>query len=500
MDFVALFVGVGVGALAGFVIATQLARTRAAALQATLESKAAELAGISAESAALRTKVTDLSASEAGARTAVSGLESRVQELLANVAEERQRADQAQRAQAEALQHSGALEAKLAERDKSVAEQRALLEQSKLQLTDTFKATGAELLLKTAEDLLKRNKDQFEGHKQLSQQELEARQKSIDALVAPLKEQLAKQELLVRELGEKREGDSKSLAEQLKQIAGLQLQASQAANTLSSAMRDNRQRGQWGEVGLRNVVEMAGMTAHVDFVEQSSIDGADGARLRPDMIVRLPGDRVVPIDSKVPMNAYLDSIDVNASDSDRLARRAAHASALRTHVRALGSKDYASALGGAAELTVMFVPVESALIAALEYDGSLFKEALDARVVITTPSTLLALLRVCALQWQQASINDNARKIGENAQELLERVRKFAEHLQRVGTNLDQASKAFSAAVGSYNSRLVPIVRDTAALASTLEHEAARELQDVQQSARLDIVAPESRAALSDGS
>jgi DNA recombination protein RmuC len=187
------------------------------------------------------------------------------------------------------------------------------------------------------------------------------------------------------------------------------------------------------------------------------------------MTVRLPGGRFVPIDAKVPLSAYLDSLDPALSDADRAVRRTAHAQALRNHVRALASREYAKALGEGVEITVLFVPLESGLIAALEEDGTLYQEALDQRVVITTASTLLALLRTCALQWQQAKLNENARKIGESAKELLVRITVFAEHLEKVGKGLETASKGYNSAVGSFNGRLLPGARETAELAGDLE-------------------------------
>jgi DNA recombination protein RmuC len=385
-----------------------------------------------------------------------------------------------------------ALEATLAAREKAFAELKQSLDQARAALTDAFKATGADVLKVAAESMLKQAKEQFEGQHKLSQQDLEARQKAIDAALVPLKEQLAKNERLVKELAEKREGDSKALGEQLKQIADLQQKASAAAQSLSSAMRDNRQRGRWGEVSLRNVVEWAGLGQHVDFTEQSSIEGDEGARLRPDMVVHLPGDRFIPIDAKVPMNAYFDAIDPSLSDAERARRREMHASAVRGHMRALVGRDYAKGksreFGGSAEITVMFVPVESALVAALEADPELFNDALNAKVVITTPSTLLALLRTCALQWAQARLNDNARKIGDLARQLLERVGTFAEHLQKVGKGLDSASKGYNEAIASFNTRLLPAVRSTAEASAGVE-QAPEELPAATVVARQDVAA-----------
>jgi DNA recombination protein RmuC len=384
------------------------------------------------------------------------------------------------------------LEATLAAREKAFTELKQSLDQARATLADAFKATGADVLRAAAESMMKQAKEQFEGQHKLSQQDLEARQKAIDAALVPLKEQLAKNEQLVKELAEKREGDSKALGEQLKQIADLQQKASAAAQSLSSAMRDNRQRGRWGEVGLRNVVEWAGLGEHVDFTEQTSLEGDEGARLRPDMVVHLPGNRFIPIDAKVPMNAYFDAIDPSLPDAERARRREMHASAVRGHMRTLVSRDYArensKAFGTTAEITVMFVPVESALVAALEADPALFNDALNAKVVITTPSTLLALLRTCALQWAQARLNDNARKIGDLARQLLERVGTFAEHLQKVGKGLDSASKGYNEAIASFNTRLLPAVRSTAEASAGVE-QAPEELPAATVVARQDVAA-----------
>ncbi|MBM3989243.1 MAG: DNA recombination protein RmuC [Planctomycetes bacterium] len=490
MDAIALFTGIGVGAVSGFAVASLLARGKSAAasaaLQAQLETTKSDLATARSEVTGLRTRDTELTAKESTARANAESLQTQLQALGASLEKERA----AIRVEAEARAKLGAdlaaLHASLDERERSLKDVRATVDQSKQQLVDAFKATGGDVLKQQTILLLKQAKEQFDGHRQLSQQELEARQKAVEALVSPLKEQLAKQEKLVTELGLKREGDSRALSAQLAQIAELQQKASTAALTLSSAMRDNRQRGQWGEITLRNVVEMAGLGAHVDFIEQSSLEGEDSVRLRPDMIVRLPGGRAIPIDAKVPMNAYLDSIDTTQPDAERARKRESHVGAVRTHVRTLNSRDYAAAVDGEIELTVMFVPVESALVAALEMDGTLFKEALDKRVIITTPSTLLALLRTCAMQWQQAKLNENALKIGVHAKELLVRIQNVAEDLHKVGKGLKSATDAFNDAVGSYNRRLVPKARDTAELAGELEA-APKEIELQLRSARTDI-------------
>jgi DNA recombination protein RmuC len=432
-----------------------------AAAQAELEATKRELIAVRGQAAgALQ--------AESAAKATLVAAQAAVVEFRETAAAERARADAEAQHRSKVEQAMATLRTQLDERQRNLDEQRATLARAEQSLKDAFKATGQDVLKSTAEMLLTRAKEQFDGQRHLTQQEFAAKQKQIDATIAPLREQLTKQEELVRQFGEKREGDVKTLAEQLRQIAELQQKASAAAQTLSSALRDNRQRGRWGEVSLRNIAELAGLSENVDFTEQPSVEGDEGARLRPDMVVRLPGQRFVPVDAKVPMNAYLDSLDPSLSDSDRASRRVDHAHALRNHVRALASREYDRALGDGVEITVLFVPFESGLIAALETDADIYQEALSKRVIITTSATLLALLRTCALQWQQAKLNENARKIGENAKELLDRISKFAEHLEKVGSGIETAARGYNAAVGSFNSRLLPSARSTAALAGEL--------------------------------
>ncbi len=483
MDGISMTAGIAIGCALGAAAAAVffMLRGRASAQAvASAEAAQAELSAARGEVAAMRAQLGGAQQGEAGAKASLAAAQDQLREMRAQVDAERQRADQEsalrsktqqelRAAEERITEREGATQRVLAERERSIAELKTAVEQSRAALAETFKATGADLLKQTGEQLLRRLNEEYANHHKLSQQELEARQKAIDATLAPFKEQLAKNEQLVRELGEKREGDAKTLGEQLKQIAELQHKATSAASTLSSALRNNTQRGRWGEVSLRNIAELAGLVANVDFTEQKSVADEEGNRLRPDMTVRLPGGRFVPIDAKVPMNSYLESLDPALSDADRLARRRAHATHLRGHVRGLGSREYAKALGEGVEITVLFVPFESGLIAALEEDATLYEDALNSRVIICTSSTLLALLRTCSLQWQQAKLNENARKIGDSAQELLARIKTFAEHLEKVGKGLEGATKGYNSAIASFNSRLLPAARDTAELAGDIE-------------------------------
>lgn len=471
MDAVSTLVSAGTGLLlggaVGFVMAKVMARAANAETLAAAVHARTELETARSELETLRDESTEAKEAKAAAVATSDGLQKRLDEARSELQAAGVEYRDISQELSDTKQKLQEFTTRVDEREKHIADLTRSIDSARTTLTETFKATGADVLKSTTEHFLRQAKEQFDGHAALSGKDLAARQEAIQQVLKPLSEQIAKQEALVRELSEKREGDSKALGEHLKQIADLQMKASTAATTLSVAMRDNRQRGRWGEVSLRNIAELAGLTSNVDFSEQSSVEDADGSRLRPDMTVKLPGGRCVPIDAKVPMVAYFDSLDPTISDAERTARRQMHAQALRTHVRALASRDYAKALDAGVEITVLFIPFESGLIAALEEDASLYEEALRRGIIITTASTLLALLRTCAMQWQQATINANARAIGEKAKEMLERVSTFTEHLAKVGSGLETAAKGYNQAVGSFNSRLLPSARDTAELAGS---------------------------------
>ncbi len=485
MDATQILIGIAIGAVIGgalgFVMANMAARARTAgvdAMRVELEAKRSECESL--------LKDNQLARVESGSSKALLGAaQQSVLDLQRDLMAEREKVSTAKDAVAKAEAKSEGMNALYNEKVASLEEIRKTVEQSRVALTDVFKATGVDLLKATTDTFMAQAREQFENQSKLSQQDLESRQKAFDATLTPFKEQLVKQETLMKSLDEKRAIDATTLTEQFKQIAVLQREASGAAQLLTSAMRDNRQRGKWGETQLKNIVELAGMVAHIDYTEQESSEGEDG-RIRPDMTINLPDNRVVPIDVKVPMDAYLDSLKPELSDSERATRRNAHPIAIRSHVRALASRSYAKTIGAEIEMTIMFVPVESALSVALEIDGSLFEDALKEGIIITTPSTLLALLRICALQWKNAAVTENAHKIGASAKELLDRVVKFAEHLQAVGNGLETASKAFNKSVGSFNTRLLSSARATAEFAGDLERLPA-DLENTDTTIRTDI-------------
>lgn len=384
----------------------------------------------------------------AAARAAEAFHDKATEGLRGDVAAERRRADDLASRLTKVHGDLRAKEAALVERERAIEEKQRIFDDSTAKLSDVFKASGADVLNITADRLLEQAKRQFESQRELSQ-------RSFEATMKPLAEQLAKQEQLVTKLGEAREGDRRSLEGQLRAIADLQQQASQAAQSLSGALRDNRRRGRWGEVGLRTVVELAGLAEGVHFTQQQTLDGAEG-RLRPDMVVQLPGGRVIPVDSKVPLESYLAALEQDCADERRASLRHAHASAVRAHVRALARKEYAAEVAGDIEFTVLYIEVESAFTAALETDPSIHQDAMDRRVLVVTPSTLLALLRTVAMHWSESKFNARAAEVRDEAKVLVERVGVLVRHLNVTGQRLTGLVESFNKAVGSFDRMFVP--------------------------------------------
>jgi DNA recombination protein RmuC len=327
------------------------------------------------------------------------------------------------------------------ERDESVArlsawkeaaeEHRRKEEQSRKELENAF----AQL----SQSALKHNSEQFLT---LAAQNLK-----------PFKEVLDRQEKATKEIEGKREKAYGAVEERLKRLQQSTEVLNASSQSLATALRgDARARGRWGEVTLRRIAELAGMTNHVEFTTQETV--GDGSR--PDMIVNMPeGDLRIPVDSKVPMDAYMRAME--AEDADvRKGEIAKHAADMLAHVRALAKRDYAEAVGGKVTFTVMFVPGEPILAAAFEARPSLQDEALDKKVLLATPVTLIALLYTVAVYWQQSSIAEDAERVWDASREFYKRVQTFGSHLAGVGKGLDTAIKSYDRAVGSYGGRVLP--------------------------------------------
>lgn len=325
------------------------------------------------------------------------------------------------------------------------------------ELEKKFAGLAAEALGKNSEGFLKLVSERFEKHSESAKDDLEKRRVAIETLVKPLGESLSKFEHKVDAIEKAREGAYRAISEQVKSLAEGQTGLRTETSRLVQALRRPQTRGRWGEYQLRNVLDMAGMTEHVDFVEQSTIEGDEG-RLRPDVIIRVPGGKSIIVDAKTPLDAYLSAVE--ATDEEVRERFIGeHARQVRDHVRALSSRDYWKALPETPEFVVMFVPGESFFTAAIESDPALFESAARQRVLISTPTTLIALVKTIAYGWQQEKLAENAQVVAAHGRDLYERIKVFGGHMGDLGKSLRQTVDRYNKGVGSLESRVLPAAR-----------------------------------------
>ncbi len=380
-------------------------------------------------------------------------------ELLA----ERQRANMLQEQAAAAVAREEQVRTQL-------AEQRDFLERSRHDLEAAFRALAASALEGSTEQFLKLAEQRLGTARTEAAGDLEARRSAIEGLLAPLRDTLGRLDERTAELERIRLDAYSRLDEQVKMLATATGDLRERTSTLTSALRGSSQvRGRWGEVTLRNIAELAGMAEHCDFVEQTG--QADGAR--PDMVVHLPGGGRIAVDAKAPMAAYMDAAEAG-TEAERKAALLRHVGDLRRHIKTLAERDYPAKIDGGFDLVVLFLPGDPFLSAASEQDPDIQLNALRVRVLIATPTTLVALLRTVALYWQQRSVVENAETIARVAHELYDRAAIFQSHLAAVGGGLKRALSAYNSAVGSYVGKLLPMGQKLAALKVT-EH-AARQM------------------------
>jgi DNA recombination protein RmuC len=341
---------------------------------------------------------------------------------------------------------------------------RELVERTQAQWEERVKATTGEAVLKSQDSLLT----------------------LTEAKLAPIRETLQRFEEQARALEDKRMREVSQIGVQLREVAQGQERLRTETGSLVTALRAPNVRGQWGEMQLRRVVELAGMLDHCDFRTQETARNDEGSLLRPDLVVKLPGGKSIVVDSKVPIQAYLDAVNCEDPELKRT-HLANHARQLRDHIVKLGQKRYWRQFEPSPEFVVMFVD-EGLYRAALDHDGSLLEAGAEAGVVIASPATLIALLRTVAYGWQQETVAESARQISELGRELYDRLGTFAGHFAKVGRNLDTAVGAFNQAVSSFQTRLLVTARKFPEHGVT--NDALPEVQQIEKKASV-VDAPE---------
>ncbi len=361
-------------------------------------------------------------------------------------------------------------------------ERLATVNDAQERLSASFKALSADALQSSMAQLAELTRAQVQTAQVQAKGDLDQRQHAVEALVAPLREQLGRVDAQLLSLDRERRESRGRLETQLKTLTETGERLRTETGALVTALRKPNARGQWGQMQLRKVVELAGMVRHCDFVEQSSV-GRDESTLRPDLIISMPGGKHVVVDAKAPLQGVLDAYEAR-DEQERERHLRDHARLLRKHVKALADKAYWAQLDSAPDFVVMFLPGEHLYGAALEVDPSLIEDAMVRRVLVATPTTLLAMLRAVAYGWQQERVAESAQAISELGRELHGRLAKLSGLLATLGTRLNGTVRAYNETVGSYEARVLPGARrfaDHGAVASGRELPA---LEHVTVSAR----------------
>ncbi len=433
----------GIGLLFGCVLAWLALRSRSAALQARLSLTDKQLSAAKAD--------------------------------LARLLEDHQRL----------VESRGRLESALESERKTSNEKIELLTKSSARaaedLQNAFKALAADALksnnssfLQIAQETLKR----FQGE---AQGDLAARQKAVADLVAPVRESLCKVDAQIQQMEIARGEAYGDLRAQVQSLITTQKELQSETGNLVRALRTPNVRGRWGEIQLRRVVEIAGMLSYCDFAEQETVNSEAG-RLRPDLVVKLPGGKQVVVDAKTPLQAFLDAFETTDEETRRTCL-ANHARQVRDHINTLSGKKYWEQFDSTPEFVVMFLPGETFFSAALEQDTGLIEHGVLNRVIPASPTTLIALLKAINYGWSQEKLARNAQQISALGKELHERLRKLAVHITGVGTNLDRAVEAYNQAIGSLENRVLVSARKFAELGASVAEDIP-ELEPIETSAR----------------
>jgi DNA recombination protein RmuC len=333
-----------------------------------------------------------------------------------------------------------------------------LLAQSEAQVRAAVETASRTALDANSETFLKLAREVFGRDQAAAGADLEKREKAIAQLVEPIHKALARQEEQSQAMERERRESVGKLSGQIESLVNVQALLQRETRNLSTALRRPEVRGRWGEITLRRVVELAGLSEHCDFDEQVNVETSDGSIVRPDLIVRMPDSRSIVVDAKTPLDAYMDAVEA-PDDEARRTSLARHAMQVEQRVRELGQKSYWEQFKQSPEFAVLFLPGDQFLAAALAERPDLLDFALKQRIVVTTPSTLMALLKVIAYGWRQSAITENAKEIRKTGEDIYRSLTTFVSHLQKVGNTLGKAVEAYNASIGSLERNVMPKAR-----------------------------------------